>query len=492
LIKGLEGDKLLKALLFASPDVIYGFDLFIRAPNLGLTSIAANTDEAEVKVADLVLVKDAVRYVKDAVRLHRPDIVGFSCMTFQYPTAVALAKVVKEVDRSIKVVFGGYHPTLTYHEPQPDCIDFIVRGEGEQTFHELILALKGVMRIEDVKGLSFRSDGGFRHNEPRALLNLDTLKIPNRDARILKGFHAFGRPLDVVETSRGCTIGCRYCCIQSMYGKSFRTYRIERVLEDIYDAVKHGAKSILFVDDNVTLDSKRFRRICEAIIEHGLNHLHYYIQASVHGLSEPGIIKTMVKAGFKAVFLGIESMLHTNLRFLSPRKSYLYTSDTVRRIVGKLREEGIIVIGGFILGNPEDSVAEFWYHLEEARRLKIDLPIFSISTPYPGTELREELKKLGLLTNPDDYSRYTCFEANIKTKNLSSEDIEDLEWRLYHEWYKTMGWFFWNNIKKHYPIYTIKAILKTYPKHFLNRLRVGARFKPYSVIRPSSIHSHLH
>jgi anaerobic magnesium-protoporphyrin IX monomethyl ester cyclase len=438
-----------------------------------------------VKVADLVLVKDAVRYVKDVVRFYRPDIVGFSCMTFQYPTAVALAKVVKEVDRSIKVVFGGYHPTITYREPQPDCIDFIVRGEGEQTFHELILALKGKMRMEDVSGLSFRSNGdSFRHNEPRAHLNLDTLKIPDRGARILKGFHAFGRPLDVVETSRGCTLDCKYCCILSMYGRRFRTYRIGRVLEDIYDAIKHGAKSIFFVDDNITLNRKRFRRICEAIIDHGLNHLHYHIQASVHGLAEPDTIQIMAKAGFKVVFLGIESMIHTDLSFLSPRKSDLYTSDTVFKIVKKLREEDIIVIGGFMLGNPEDSEVEFWHHLEQARRLKIDLPIFFLSTPYPGTELREELKKLGLLTNPDDYSKYTCFEANIKTKNLSPEDIDELEWQLYHEWYNTIGWFFWNNLKKHYPLYTIKAILKTYPKHLLNALGVAARFKPYSVIRP--------
>jgi len=471
-------------LLFALPDAIYGFDLLIKAPNLGIASIAANTDEAEVKVADLALVKDAVGYVKNTVRCHRPDIVGFSCMTFQYPTAVRLAKVVKEVDRSIKVVFGGYHPTLTYQEPQPDCIDFIVRGEGEETFHELILALKGKMRIEDVKGLSFRCDGGdFVHNEARPLLNLDTLKIPARDARLLKGFHVCGRPLDVVETSRGCTLGCRYCCIQSMYGRSFRTYKIDRVIDDIYDAVRHGAKSILFVDDNINLDNKRFRRICEAIIEHGLNNIHYCIQASVYGLSEPGIVQIMAKAGFKVVFLGIESMIHTNLSFLSPRKSNLYTSDTTFKVVNELREQGIIILGGFVLGNPEDSEAEFWHHLEQARRLKVDLPIFFISTPYPGTELREELRKLGLITNADDYSRYTCFEANIKTKNLSPEDIDELEWRLYHEWYRTFGWFLWNNLKKHYPMYTIKTILKTYPKHLLNTLGLGAKFKPYSVVK---------
>jgi len=140
-------------------------------------------------------------------------------------------------------------------------------------------------------------------------------------------------------------------------------------------------------------------------------------------------------------------------------------------------------LGGFMLANPEDSAVEFWHHLEQARRLKVDLPIFFISTPYPGTELRKEIKKLELLTNPNDYSRYTCFEANLKTKNLSSEDIDDLEWRLYHEWYKTLGWFLWNNLKKHYPIYTIKTILRTYPKQLMNSLRLGARFKPYSVIR---------
>src|SRR5262249_54758267 len=141
----------------------------------------------------------------------------------------------------------------------PD-VEFIVRGEGEHTLSELLSAIERGGGFEGIDGLSYRTAGGFRHNRDRAVLTPagNPWRLPNRDGRALQGYTLLGRRVDVVETSRGCTFDCSFCSIIEMRGRNFHPYPIERVLADIADARTHGAEAIFLVDDNITLDVKRF------------------------------------------------------------------------------------------------------------------------------------------------------------------------------------------------------------------------------------------
>jgi anaerobic magnesium-protoporphyrin IX monomethyl ester cyclase len=146
---------MIKALLLAMPNSIMKFDIATKVPNLGLISIAGNVDSSicDVKVADLVLVKQkSEEYVREFLRIHQPNLVGLSCMSFQYPTAIKLARLVKEYDKNILTVFGGYHPTLMYDEiacsQDSEYVDFIIRGEGEITFNELVHAINSDMSFD--------------------------------------------------------------------------------------------------------------------------------------------------------------------------------------------------------------------------------------------------------------------------------------------------------------------------------------------------------
>ena len=105
----------MRVLLFAMPDSSWGFDAICKIPNLGIASIAGNLDDdVDVATVDLVLKKKNFRkYVRKFVTSFRPELVGLSCMTFQYTTATKLAKQIKEADSTIKIAIGGYHPTLT-------------------------------------------------------------------------------------------------------------------------------------------------------------------------------------------------------------------------------------------------------------------------------------------------------------------------------------------------------------------------------------------
>ena len=87
---------------------------------------------------------------------------------------------------------------------------------------------------------------------------------------MLSGYTLLGRPVDVVETSRGCTFDCSFCSIIEMRGRNFHTFPIERVLADIARRAARGARAIFLVDDNITLDVPRFEALCRAIIDAGL------------------------------------------------------------------------------------------------------------------------------------------------------------------------------------------------------------------------------
>src|SRR5262245_10056427 len=257
----------------------------IRMPNGALASLAGNVDpEDRAHVADLILAQRTVAAtVERLVREVQPDVVGLSVMTFQRETALKLARKVRALRPGVRVVAGGYDPSLA-----PECyqgadsgVDFLVRGEGELTFRELLRALRQGSALGSIAGLSWRDGERWQHNPPRPVHGLGdgTIRPPDRGARLLHGYTLLGRPVDVVETSRGCTFDCSFCSIIEMRGRNFHRFSFERVLDDIRDARARGARAIFIVDDNVTLDVARFAALCEAIVQAGLHGLDYIVQA---------------------------------------------------------------------------------------------------------------------------------------------------------------------------------------------------------------------
>ncbi len=470
---------MLKVLLFAMPDHILGFDMVAQAPNLAIVSLAGNVDPGicDVKVADLLLIRRRMdEYVLGLLREHSPALVGLSCMSFQYASAIKLAKLVKSHDKKIHVVIGGYHPTLMYEDisasPESQFIDFIVRGEGEATFNELVAAMNAGSGYERIAGLSYKANGTFHHNPPRGLLPLEDIQLPKRDARLItEGFHSFGLPMDAIETSRGCTHNCKFCSINHMYGRSFRGYEMDRIIADIRNVRRHGAKIVAMADDNITLDLKRLEVICEEIISAKLNNLHYALQASVSGIAHSKkLVQKMADAGVKLVFLGIESASKTSLDFLGKKTS---TPEATRRAVGYLRDNGIICAGGFIVGNPDDDKEAMWEAFKLAWELKIDIPLFFILTPHARTRLRDELLAENLVTNPDDFSTYHGFAANVKTKHLSSEEIDRIVERMYNAYHTNLTYLKFMQVRTIYPVYFWKRLVTGFTSAILDLARKG-------------------
>jgi len=411
----------------------------IRMPNGALTSLAGNVDQNhKVAVADLVLCQRTVREtVTRLVRETGPDLVGLSVMTFQRRTAGRIMELVRSLKPNVKIVVGGYDPSLAFEGYLSTPVDFIVRGEGEVTFRELTRALDGRCDMHFISGLSHRVEDKWIHNQQRAPHRLedDEIRLPDRSARVLKGYTILGRQADVVETSRGCTYDCSFCSIIEMRGRNFHTYSFDRVIADIRDAQSHGARTIFLVDDNITLNVRRFEALCHAIIDAGLDTLDYFVQGMTSAIANHGetLAPLMQRAGFRYVFLGIENVLESDLNFLQASAKNTARADgknignATLQAIEYLHRNKMYVIGGLIVGSPNDTAESIEANLSFARQY-VDWPYIQHPTPYPRTPMTDEFRRLGLIEN-ERLEEYDGTTSVVRNEHLSADDIEYLRWK---------------------------------------------------------------
>jgi radical SAM superfamily enzyme YgiQ (UPF0313 family) len=198
----------MNVLLLSMPDSFEHMPtVAVRMPNGALTSLAGNVDlHHRVAVADLVLVQDRVKQtVEQLVADYNPALVGLSVMTFQRKTAKKIIDLVRQLKPKVRIAVGGYDPSLAsdaYTDSSSGVVDFIVRGEGEITFRELLRAIEDERGFDHIQGLSYRSGDRFYNTPDRPVNGLENgeIKPPNRGARVLSCYTILGRQVDVIET----------------------------------------------------------------------------------------------------------------------------------------------------------------------------------------------------------------------------------------------------------------------------------------------------
>ena len=463
----LDAASPMRVLLLSMPDSFeHTPALAMRMPNGALASLAGNVGPAhQAYAADLILAQRAVLpTVERLLRDHDPDVVGLSVMTFQRRTALRLIRAIRAMKPGVTIVAGGYDPSLATdaYEPPALGVDFVVRGEGERTFRALLDTLQSGGAVAGIPGLAVRATpgAGFTTTAPRPVARLedDDMALPNRAARVLSGYTFMGRPIDIVETSRGCTYDCSFCSIVEMRGRNFHTFDFSRVLADIADARAHGARAIFLVDDNITLNVARFEALCRAITAAGLHEdMHYIVQAMTSSIAAHGgtLAPLMREAGFRYVFLGIENVLDEDLAFLrasaknARREGGRRVGNATLAAIDALHRAGLFVVGGIIVGNPDDTRASIEANLSFARR-HVDWPYIQHPTPYPGTPMTADFRARGLIVN-ERLEEYDGTTAVVRTAHLDAEDVEFIRWRA-ERWLKV----------RHMP-----GVLRWYPRFVL-------------------------
>ncbi|MCG2711197.1 MAG: B12-binding domain-containing radical SAM protein, partial [Candidatus Omnitrophica bacterium] len=301
--------------------------------------------------------------ILEAIKEFSPDVVGITCLSsFHFPEVLHLSKMLKKLDKSIITVTGGTHPTfladrvMSAHRE----IDFIILGEGEYTFKKLLTKINKAQDYRSIDGLAFRENGSFKINpKTEYIKNLDELPFPAVELFPLDFYAKKSVPFSItsksrktvpVLTSRGCASRCVFCSSSNYWGRQYRMRSSENVLDEIEHLVrKYDFREIQFIDDNLTQDRDRAKRIFEGLIERKLNiHWNTPNGIAVWTLDDE-ILRLMKNSGCYELTVAFESGDQEVLNNIIKKPLNL---EKAQKLVLKMKQIGIQVHSFFISGFP--------------------------------------------------------------------------------------------------------------------------------------------
>jgi len=368
-------------------------------PPLGLGYLAAvlEADGHQVAIFDLGLEpKTPVSEDVRRVVAYAPDLVGLTAMTNNYHSAEAIMAGVKE-QLHCPIVVGGPHVTLFPERIATDSrVDYVVYGEGEETLLELVRVLMRdgcaptTEALRQIQGLCFTAGGQVICNPPRPLIkDLDGLPFPARHLFALDRYPLYapnGERMVTLLSSRGCPFNCSYC-FKGIVGRTYRQRSPDSIIAELRHLIEHyGYRHFYFIDDLFTIDRRRLTAITRRMIDERLG-IRWQCLARVDRVT-PETLQLMYRAGCREVHYGIESGNPEILKSLGKR----ITIEQVRDAVAWTARAGILAKGYFMLGLPGDTEETMQQTLQFASELELDQAMFSMTTPFPGTRLWEDLK----------------------------------------------------------------------------------------------------
>ena len=257
----------MKILLLSPPTIsVIRTVVGTTGPPLGLAYLASMVrDEHDVLIVDSLAEDYDYEDVKRIIKRYDPDVFGITSTTSMVPDAYKIAKIAKEHNENVKVVMGGPHATFVPERTFKECpyLDFIVRGEGEQTFKELIECLEKKKDPSNILGLSINMHNKVKNNSPRPLIkDIDRIPMPSYDLLPMEKYQVDGVRFGTVMTSRGCPFDCAFCSSSLQFGKRWRGHSDSRVIEELRLLhEKYGIREIEFLDDTFTLNKPRAIKI---------------------------------------------------------------------------------------------------------------------------------------------------------------------------------------------------------------------------------------
>jgi radical SAM superfamily enzyme YgiQ (UPF0313 family) len=330
-------------------------------------------------LAELVERIERARSTSDPV-----DIVAFTVMPGpQLVSAVPLARSLKARCPEVHVVWGGNFASL-YPAPVLDApyVDWVVRGQGEHTFIELLDVLRGARDPHDVAGLAFREQDGSHHvGTERRWLGPDELPAPPYHVIDVAAYlhpTVLGRRSGVYQASIGCPHGCSFCGVISVFGRKERVGSAARTVEHLaYLVREHGMDSVHFYDNNFFVSEPQARELAERIAPLGIR---WWCEARVDTLTRfsDETWRLLARAGLAMVFCGAESGSDDVLR----RMDKGTTTAQIVEVAARTREHGIIPEFSFVFGDPHDPEGEIDNTLAFVRRLKAVNPRLELITYF--------------------------------------------------------------------------------------------------------------
>lgn len=381
---GLEAVEPFKSAPNKPSPFLWGFPL-----GLGYLSAYLKSFGYEVQIIDCLRYGYTLEQVGEKIKEINPDVVGLNIMTPLAKTAVAIAKIAKEVNPAISVIGGGPHATYDYDNLLKKYnFDYIVMGEGELTFLELadFLSHKKLINEKDILGISFKNGNEVIVNSPRPLIeNLDILPFPDRDSLNFKDYIVSGILPNAVEIigSRGCSHRCIFCSSSHFFGR-WRARSPENIIKELKYLIEKYPRiqSFLFFDDNFSLNKARVITLCEMLIKEGLDKYQWDCLARVDQVNEE-VLKLMKRAGCTKINYGIESGSPVVLKNINKNLNLDVAKETIRLT----KKIGMEALAFFMIGNPGETRETIKESIKFAKELNPTTTIWGITQIYPGTGL---------------------------------------------------------------------------------------------------------
>jgi radical SAM superfamily enzyme YgiQ (UPF0313 family) len=365
-------------------------------PPLNLPYLAARTPRLyEIDVIDENI--EPFQY-RDA------DIVGITGFTPSIYRAYQIAHIYRQ--KGITTVMGGIHVSMTPEEALSFC-DAIVIGEGEDVWPKV---------LKDFEA------GCLQRTYRGTLVDLATLPLPRRDI-LNNSFYRWAS----VQTSRGCPMNCSFCSVTAFNGRRFRRRPLDAVVEELKQIPQ---KLIMIADDNILgygeEDIQWAHSFFSKILQEGIRK-RFFVQSTILLGEDRELIRLAARAGVKIAFIGIESLNPAALRSYHKGINLERASqERYKELIGGIRQGGIAVIGGFMLGSDDDDRDVFSSTLKFIRSSRIDVLQLTKPTPLPGTQLWNDLCEQGRILDqefPRAWENYRLTKMVFKPARMSVEEV---------------------------------------------------------------------
>lgn len=410
-------------------------------PPLGLAYLAAVVENAkyEVSVIDAAALNLKNDELITRLKQINPDIIGVTTNILLSMDSLKLSQLLRRHFPDKKLVFGGpwasaVHKTLL----KSKICDFVIVGEGEISFIELLRALEKNSFPERNPGVAYLdpADQSIHLEPPCPIEDLDHLPMPAWDLFPSPNhyfFHTRGRNFYPIMTSRGCPYLCNHCT-KIIHGNKLRFRSIENVISEIrYLKERFSLDELLIIDDNFTLNKKRAEKICDEIIKEGFDILIQFSNGVRADTLTLKLLKKLKRAGTYKMAIGVESGNQIVVNKIGKRLNL----DNVRRAAKLIKKEKIILLAFFMIGHPFDTVESMKDTINFALEIDPDYPHFFKAIAFPGTELYNQVKREGrFLMSVQDINRgYNIGSANFEIYDLKATDVELLFKQAYRRFY---------------------------------------------------------
>lgn len=413
---------------------------------LGIAYIASVLEQngIEVKVIDQHANRISDDEIIQLIQLESPQVIGFSCLTLVMDRVKNIINQIRPLKEDIKILLGNIHPTVFAEELLMENIgDIIVRGEGEYTTLEAVLAIGNGKDLTNIKGISFVQDGKIYHNPDRELIeDLDKLPYPAWHLFDLNYYNK-GCPLvslfDIIiplVASRGCPWKCNFCSQDTFYKRPRYRENLNIIEEIEYLNKRFNINYFGFNDANFPFSIKQGLDFCDEIIRRKLNKKIKWITETRVDLVNQDLLMKMKEAGVHQIMYGFEV---GNQQILDSSGKGT-TLEQARKAMRHTKKAGILTLGLFMLGLPGETRQTCEETIKFARELDCDIVKFNLAIPQPGSAFFKEYKNK---LNAYDYKKFTSWTdwSNFKgdllhvPEGMSNKDLLNLQRKAMFEFY---------------------------------------------------------